>query len=127
MIVGVGIDVVEIGRVSRLIESKGARALGRLFTAAEVAYCERRAFPASSLAARVAAKEAAFKALAGSGLARGIGWREMEVTNDEHGRPSLTFHGRAAERAAELRVARIWLSLTHTSETAAAYVILERA
>jgi holo-[acyl-carrier protein] synthase len=125
MIIGVGIDLVEIGRVSRLVESKGDRALRRLFTDREIAYCSQRGFPASSLAARVAAKEAAFKALAGNGLARMIGWREMEVSNGPDGRPLLVLHGRAATRAAELRVEEVWLTLTHTSTTAGAFVILE--
>jgi holo-[acyl-carrier protein] synthase len=127
MIIGLGIDLVEIGRVSRLMESKGDRALRRLFTEREIAYCSQRGWPASSFAARVAAKEAAYKALAGNGLARAIGWREMEVTNGEDGRPSLLLHGRAAERAAELHVHRLWLTLTHTSTAAAACVILESA
>lgn len=127
MIIGIGIDLVEIGRVSRLVDAKGERALRRLFTDREIAYCSARGLPASSFAARVAAKEAAFKALAGNGLARGIGWREMEVTNGPDGRPALVLHGRAAERAAELRVERVWLTLSHTSTAAAACVILERA
>ena len=127
MIVGLGIDLVEIGRVSRLVEAKGDRALRRLFTEREITYCARRGWPASSFAARVAAKEAAYKALAGNGLARAIGWREMEVANGADGRPVLVLHGRAAQRAAELDVGRVWLTLTHTSTAAAACVILESA
>jgi holo-[acyl-carrier protein] synthase len=127
MIIGIGIDLVEVGRVARLVEAKGDRALRRLFTEREIAYCMARGIPASSFAARVAAKEAAFKALAGNDVARGIGWREMEVANDAHGRPALVLHGRAEQRAAELRVEHIWLTLSHTSSAAAACVILERA
>lgn len=124
MIAGIGIDLVDIARVDRLFESKGERALRRLFTAEEVAYALSRPLPAQHLAARLAAKEAAFKALAGNTLARGIGWREIEVVRGEV-RPTLALHGRAAERAAELGVTTIWVSLTHTATTAGAMVVLE--
>ena len=101
MIVGIGIDLVDIARVDKLLDAKGDRALRRLFTADEVAYALARALPAQHLAARLAAKEAAFKALAGNSLARGIGWREIEVVRT-HERPTLVFHGRASERVAQL-------------------------
>lgn len=89
MIVGVGIDLVDIARVQRLIDGKGQRALDRLFTADEVAYATSRARPAMHLAARIAAKEAAFKALSGSDEARRIGWREVEVIAQSGGAPRL--------------------------------------
>ena len=126
MIVGMGFDVVDIARVDKLIESKGERALERLFTEAEVAYAMRRARPGMHLAGRIAAKEAAYKALSGTASARGISWREMEVVPGAHGRPSLVLHGRAAERASELCVTHLWLTLSHTEQTAAAVVVLER-
>lgn len=126
MIAGVGIDLVDIARVDRLLDAKGERALRRLFTADEVAYALARPLPAQHLAARLAAKEAAFKALSGNSLARGIGWKEIEVVRgDEH--PTLTLHGRAADRAAELGVTSIWVSLTHSATTAGAVVVLESA
>ena len=125
MIVGIGIDLVEIARVERLLDAKGRRMLERLFTPAEAEYAMRGAHPAQHLAARVAAKEAAFKALAGTEQARGIGWREMEVTRGADGRPGLVLHGRAWERAAELGVTAIHLTLTHSRDTAAAVVVLE--
>lgn len=124
MIAGVGIDLVDIERVQRLLDAKGDRALRRLFTADEVDYALTRALPAQHLAARLAAKEAAFKALAGNSLARGIGWREIEVVRGDHG-PTLSLHGRAAERAAQLGVKEIWVSLTHSGTTAGAVVVLE--
>jgi holo-[acyl-carrier protein] synthase len=74
---------------------------------------------------RVAAKEAAFKALSGSDDARLIGWREIEVRTGDHGRPELVLHGRASRRAEELGVSRFWVSLTHDHTTAAAMVVLE--
>lgn len=126
MIVGIGTDLVEIERVRVLVQEKGERVLARLFTAGERAYCEAKATPARHLAARIAAKEAAFKALSGSDDARGIGWREIEVQMDHLGRPLLALHGRAAVRAAELGVARHWVSLTHGEQAAVAVVILER-
>ena len=124
MIVGVGIDLVDIARVDRLLDAKGERALRRLFTADEVDYALSRPLPAQHLAARLAAKEAAFKALSGNDLARGIGWKEIEVVRGD-ARPTLTFHGRAAERAAELAITTVWVTLTHTVTTAGAVVVLE--
>lgn len=127
MIVGVGIDLVEISRVERLVEGKGERALVRLFTEQEVQYAMSRARPATHLAARLAAKEAAFKALAGSDDARLIGWREVEVVSHALGSPpTLAFHGRADLRARELGVYRTHLSITHTDTAAAAVVVLEQ-
>lgn len=125
MIVGVGIDLVDVARVERLLAAKGERALLRLCTEREAAYVRDRHGSAASLAARLAAKEAAFKALSGSEDARGIGWREIEVVKGDHGQPAIALHGRAERRAAELLVRRIHLSLTHTSTTAAAVVVLE--
>ena len=124
MIRGVGIDLVDIARVDRLLDDKGERALRRLFTADEVSYALARPLPGQHLAARLAAKEAAFKALSGNQLARGIGWKEIEVIRGDHG-PTLALHGRAAERATELGVTSIWVSLTHSATTAAAVVVLE--
>jgi holo-[acyl-carrier protein] synthase len=126
MIAGVGIDLVEIARVERMLNGKGDRILARLFSDAERAYALGRARPAMHLAARLAAKEAAFKALAGSDEARLIGWREVEVVSPAGGGiPALRFHGRAEARARELGVARMFLSLTHTDSTAGAVVVLE--
>lgn len=126
MVVGLGMDLVEVERVSRMLEREGARAMRRLLTEAEWGYCSRMHRPAPHVAARLAAKEAAFKALAGTMEARGIGWREIEVTHDEHRRPLLLLHGRAAARATELQVDRTLLTLSHSRETAGAVVILER-
>jgi len=125
MIAGVGIDVVDVARVHALLARKEARAVKRLFTDAEVAYCASKAVPHRHYAARVAAKEACFKALSGTPDARGIGWREIEVQLDDIGRPTIALHGRAELRARELGVARIWVSLSHSDTTAAATVILE--
>lgn len=123
-IVAVGLDLVEIDRVARLWARHGERAAGRLLTAQEWRYCAEQSEPARHVAARLAAKEAAFKALSGSASARHITWRELEVTRDESCAPALQLSGRAAERARELGVTRALLSLTHTDRTAAAVVVL---
>lgn len=125
MIVGLGLDLVDIARIAQLIEHQGERAMRRLFTEGEAAYAAKRAEPARHLAARFAAKEATYKALAGTQQARGIGWRDIEVVAEWDGRPTLRLHGRAEARAAELGVVRMHLSLTHADHTAAAVVVLE--
>jgi holo-[acyl-carrier protein] synthase len=125
MVVGTGIDVVEIERVARSIERYGSRFLERLYTAAEIAYCQRkRRNAAESFAARFAAKEAGAKAL-GTGIGFGVTWRELEVGREPAGRPLLLLHGRAAEIAASLGVRRSSLSITHTRTQSMALVILE--
>jgi holo-[acyl-carrier protein] synthase len=124
MIIGSGIDLVEIGRIQQSFERYGERFLNRVFTAAEQAYCMRKRRAAESLAARFAAKEAGAKAL-GTGISRGVNWLEIEVCREPGGRPTLRFSGRAAEIAGHLRVAHIALSLTHTAELAMASVLLE--
>jgi holo-[acyl-carrier protein] synthase len=127
MIVGIGLDLVDIARVERLLADRGERATNKLFTPEEARYATSRAHPARHFAARFAAKEAAYKALAGNELARGIGWRDLEVLRDDSsGQPRLVLHGRAFERAAELGVTRVHVTLTHSHETAAAVVVLER-
>jgi holo-[acyl-carrier protein] synthase len=124
MIVGSGIDLVEIGRIHQSMERFGQRFLDRIFTAAEQAYCLRKRKAAESLAARFAAKEAGAKAL-GTGISRGVNWLEIEVVREPGGKPSLRFHGRAAEIAAALGVAHTALSLTHSGDLAMASVVLE--
>ena len=124
MIVGSGIDMVEIGRIQDSVERFGPRFLNRVFTGTEQAYCQRRRRPAESFAARFAAKEAGAKAL-GTGISRGVNWLEIEVIREPGGRPALRFHGRAAEIAAALGVVHAALSLTHTAELAMANVVLE--
>lgn len=126
MIVGLGVDLVEIERVRRLMSARGDRAMARLFTDGERAYAGYRVDPARHLAARIAAKEAAFKALAGNDLARGIGWRELEVFARPDGGPLLRLHGRAERRAAELGVTRILVTISHTDTVAGAVVVLEK-
>jgi holo-[acyl-carrier protein] synthase len=125
MIRGTGIDVIDIDRVARSIERYGDRFLNRIYTAAEIAYCQRkRRNAAESFAARFAAKEAAAKAL-GTGMGFGVTWRQIEVGREPAGRPLLLLHGRAAEIAAGIGVRSASLSITHTAMQSFALVILE--
>jgi holo-[acyl-carrier protein] synthase len=126
MILGLGTDITEVPRIARSIERFGGHFLERVYTPGEIAYCLARKKSAShSFAARFAAKEAGAKAL-GTGISRGIGWKELEVVRPPGQAPQLRLSGRAAARAQHLGVTRISLSLTHTAETALAVVIMEQ-
>jgi len=108
-----------------MLERYGERFKQRIYTAGEIAYCERRRKSfASSYAARFAAKEAAMKAL-GTGRSRGVLWRDIEVVRT-YGPPQLRFHGGAARRFAEMNATGSLLTLTHARELAIAQVILTR-
>jgi holo-[acyl-carrier protein] synthase len=124
MILGTGIDLAEVPRIAAAIERFGERFLHRIFTADEVRYCDSKANRAERYAGRFAAKEAALKAI-GTGWGRGVSWTEVEVRRAPGGRPTITFHGRAAEIAAKLGVKHVALSITHSKEHAIAQVILE--
>jgi len=124
MIVGLGIDIAEVPRIAQSIERFGARFLERVFTPAEMQYCDSKANRAERYAARFAAKEAAMKAL-GTGWNHGVRWRDCEVVRMPGGRPTMVFRGKAAEFAAKLGVQNTALSLTHTKDQAMAQVILE--
>ncbi len=95
-VVGLGIDLVEVARVRRMLERRGERALRRLLTESELAYVLSRPDPAPHVAARLAAKEAVYKAFQNLPGSAGIGWRDIEVSRDGSGRPAVRFHGRAA-------------------------------
>jgi len=124
MIIGSGIDLAEIGRIQQSIDRYGERFLNRVYTGAEQAYCLSKRKSAESFAARFAAKEAGAKAL-GTGISYGVNWLEIEVIREPSGRPTLTFHGRAAQIAGRLGVVRAALSITHTADLAMASVVLE--
>jgi holo-[acyl-carrier protein] synthase len=125
MIVGLGVDIVEIDRMQRMLDTQGDALIRRLFTDGEKQYALSHVEPALHFAARVAAKEAAYKALSGNHLARAVGWREIEVCLRNDGAPYLALHGRARDRAAEMSVARSLVSLTHSKTAAVAVVVLE--
>jgi holo-[acyl-carrier protein] synthase len=124
MIVGIGIDIAEVGRIREAIERHGERFLRRIYTEGEIQYCESKANRVERYAARFAAKEAGMKAI-GTGWNHGVRWRDIEVARKPGGRPTLVLHGRAAEFAAKLGATNFVLSLTHTAEQAMAHVILE--
>ena len=125
MVIAVGIDLVDVERVARMLERDAERCAARLLTEGEWAYCSEMKRPAPHVAVRLAAKEAAFKALAGSDDARAIGWREIEVVHGAHRRPELRLHGRATDRLAALGGGRVLVSLTHSRVTAGAVVVVE--
>ena len=124
MIVGTGIDIAEVPRIADSIERFGERFLNRIFTEGERRYCDAKANRVERYAARFAAKEAGMKAI-GTGWNHGVTWKDVEVTRMPGGRPTLSFHGKAAEFAAKLGAKNIALSLTHTADYAMAQVILE--
>ena len=124
MIVGTGIDIAEVPRIAASIERFGDRFLRRVFTEGEIRYCDSKANRVERYAARFAAKEAGMKAI-GTGWNHGVAWRDVEVRREPGGRPTITFHRKAAEFAAKLGAKHIALSLTHTAEHAIAQVILE--
>jgi holo-[acyl-carrier protein] synthase len=125
VILGIGIDAVDIPRIDRMFSTRRDRMLARLFTADEIAFLSTKSYPAQHLAVRLAAKEAAYKALSGNDLARGIGWRDIEVFSREDGSPELRLYGRAQTRFVELAARTVHVSLTHTETTAVAVVIIE--
>lgn len=125
MIVGIGTDLMEIGRVRDSIARYGDRFLARVYTPDEIAHCRRKVHNSSeSFAARFAAKEAAAKAL-GTGIARGISWIEIEVRRTLGSRPTIHFTGRALERATAMGVSTAHLTLSHSRDFATAVVVLE--
>jgi holo-[acyl-carrier protein] synthase len=124
MILGTGVDLAEVHRIRASIERFGERFVRRIYTAAEIAYVERKANRYERYAARFAAKEAGMKAI-GTGWKHGVTWQDFEVANLPSGKPTLRFHGVAAQIADGVGVRNVSLSLTHTSELGMAHVILE--
>lgn len=125
MIVSIGIDIIEVYRISETLE-RTPRFVERVFTEKERAYCEAKgAASAQSFAARFAAKEAFLKALK-TGWRGKITWHDMEILNDAQGVPSLTISGEAEEVLKKTGANKIHLSLSHTTDHATAQVILER-
>jgi holo-[acyl-carrier protein] synthase len=124
MLIGTGIDVIEIERIARSIQRFGDRFLRRVYTDQEIAYCSHKRMSAESFAARFAAKEAGAKAL-GTGISRGVTWNEFQIRRQPGGRPILELRGRAQVLAAELGVKTVSVSLTHTASLAMATVMME--
>ena len=124
-VIGVGIDLVDLSSVARMLDSKGERALKKLFTDTERDYLTRGPNPTGHAAARIAAKEAVYKAMQSLPNARGIGWREIEVSRDAEGRPAILLHGLAARVAQDCGGLKIQISLTHSATSAGAIAVVE--
>ncbi len=124
MIVGLGVDIAEVGRIKAAIERHGEVFLRRVYTEREREYCERFKNKFERYAGRFAAKEAAMKAL-GTGWARGVRWVDVEVVRQKGGRPTMALAGEAGKVAERLGVKNIALSITHTESQAFAQVIFE--
>lgn len=124
MILSIGIDLIEVGRVRQTVE-RTPRFVERVFTEREREYCESRgAAAAQSYAARFAAKEATLKALK-TGWRDGIAWHDVEISSDELGAPYLILTGKAKEIFDQMNATAIHLSLSHTTEHAIAQVVIE--
>lgn len=120
-----GVDIVEIDRIRQSFEKCGSGFCDRIFSVNEVLYCEnRKAVKYESYAARFAAKEAVSKAL-GTGIGKGVSWKDIEVLNDEAGKPYVVLSGRAREVFDEINGADISLSLSHCKIYAVAYAVME--
>lgn len=121
-----GIDLVDIARVERMIDRLGDRVLRRFLTPRECLYVEGRARPAMHVAARIAAKEAAYKALQALPGARSVSWHDLEVERETEGRPYLVLAGYARELAEKHGPLRLELSLSHSDATAGAVAVVLR-
>lgn len=113
MTLAVGVDIIEVARIEQSLSRLGTRFLDRIFTTQEQAYCKGRA---TSLAGRFAVKEAVAKAL-GTGIGE-VGWKEIEVVSDGHGRPHLVLHGDAIRLAESLGLYEWSISLSHSDKQA---------
>jgi holo-[acyl-carrier protein] synthase len=126
-VIGVGVDLVDLERVARLLANKGEHAMQKFFTDEERAYLATRPDPTGNAGARIAAKEAVYKALQSLPGARGVGWREIEVTRDGDGRPAIRLHGLAARLAEENGGLVVQVSLTHSAASAGAIAMVGKA
>ena len=127
MIISAGVDLAEVDRIQAAIEHPriGARFRNRVFTASEIAYCEKKQRGKfESYAGRFAAKEAVMKAL-GRGWGSKVSWLDIEVARLRSGKPEIVLHDKTARLAAEMGIRRWMLSITHTKQHGLAYVIAE--
>lgn len=125
MIVGIGVDVIEIARIRETLERQGDRFLRRVYTQLEKDYCNVRRDPVPHYAVRFAAKEAVFKAL-GTGWSGGIRWQDVEVRREEGRAPTIMLYGQAEQRSRSLGASTIHVSLSHSRNSAVAIAILEK-
>ena len=125
MIVGTGIDIIEVGRVKASFERFGDRFLKRILRPGEISYCLSHKNPVPFLAGRFAAKEAISKAF-GTGIGRELSWQDMEVGRKESGEPFVIVHEAGQKLLEQCGANKIHLSLSHTENYAVAMAILER-
>ena len=125
MILGTGIDIIEVARVQASHERFGERFLNRILLADEIAYCLSHKNPAPFLAARFAAKEAISKAF-GTGIGAQLSWQDMEIRRKESGEPYVVLHSKGEKLFRSRRARRLLISLSHTANYAAATAILEK-
>ena len=124
MILGIGIDIIEVVRVKASHERFGERFLNRVLLADEIAYCLSHKNPAPFIAARFAAKEAISKAF-GTGICAQLGWQDMEIRRKESGEPFVILHGKGKKLFKSRRAKRLLVSLSHTANYAAVMAVLE--
>lgn len=124
MIFGIGTDIIEVERIEKQLE-KNSGLKEKLFTSGEIAYCETKKNKAQHYAARFAAKEAFLKAI-GTGWRDGLQFNEVEVTNDQLGKPLLVLYGKTKDFVAEINITNIQVSLTHIKDMVNAIVIVEK-
>ena len=121
-VIGIGTDIVECLRIAQMIERHGELFLSRVYTKGETDYCSSRKAATQHYAGRWAAKEAVLKAM-GTGWSRGISWQDIEVRNDEGGRPSIALGGGAREVCEQLGIGELLISISHCRTHALAYSI----
>lgn len=126
-LIGIGIDLVDVARVERMMARHGDRVIARFLTPRERSYVDGKYRPALHIAARIAAKEAAYKALQRLPGARSVSWHQLEVEREMEGRPYLTLSGLALQLAEEHGPLLIELSLSHSDATAGAVAVVMRA
>jgi holo-[acyl-carrier protein] synthase len=124
MILGVGIDIIEVARIAASYEKFGDRFVKRILLPDEIAYCRSHKNPAPFLAARFAAKEAISKAF-GTGICARLGWQDMEIRRKKSGEPFGVLHGKGKKLFKSRRAKRLLVSLSHTQIYAAATAVLE--
>jgi holo-[acyl-carrier protein] synthase len=124
VILGIGIDIIEVARIQASYARFGERLLKRILHPNEIAYCLSHQSPAPFLAARFAAKEAISKAF-GTGIGAQLGWQDMEVCRHDSGEPYVVLHGAGQELLRERGARRVLISLSHTQNHASAVAVLE--
>jgi len=124
MIIGTGIDLIKIERMGRMLARWGETFKQRIFTPGEVSYCDKKNNHAQHYAARFAVKEAVLKAL-GSGLVARMKWSDVEVSNEQSGKPNVILNGEVKRIAEARNISNIFVSIAHDHEYAVAHVIAE--